>query len=241
VRYAILGDIHGNLEALEAALKALRSLRIDQYVQVGDIVGYGADPGPCIQAMRDIHAIVVAGNHDWAVIGKLDTSYFNPYAREAVEWTRSILSQDDRHYLERLPLAACINDEIEVVHATLDQPELFDYIQTYFDAAQSLDVMQTPVCFTGHSHVPVAFLRSKLIEHSFSPDIPLKAVDQALINVGSVGQPRDDNPCTAFAVYDSATREYRLYRAPYDARQTASKIRRVGLPAVLGDRLLLGR
>jgi predicted phosphodiesterase len=241
VRYAILGDIHSNLEALEAALKALRSLRIDQYVQVGDIVGYGADPGPCIQAMRDIHAIVVAGNHDWAVIGKLDTSYFNPYAREAVEWTRSILSQDDLHYLERLPLAACINDEIEVVHATLDQPELFDYIQTYFDAAQSLDVMQTHVCFTGHSHVPVAFLRSKLIEHSFAPEIPLEGVDQALINVGSVGQPRDDNPCTAFAVYDSATREYRLYRAPYDARATANKISRVGLPGVLGDRLLLGR
>ena len=104
MRYAILGDIHSNLEALEAALKALRSLRIDQYVQVGDIVGYGADPGPCIQAMRDIHAIVVAGNHDWAVIGKLDTAYFNPYARAAVEWTRTILSQDDRHYLERLPL-----------------------------------------------------------------------------------------------------------------------------------------
>ena len=99
--------------------------------------------------MRDIHAIVVAGNHDWAVIGKLDTAYFNPYARAAVEWTRTILSQDDRHYLERLPLSARINDEIEVVHATLDQPELFDYVQTYFDAAQSLDVMQTPSASPG--------------------------------------------------------------------------------------------
>jgi diadenosine tetraphosphatase ApaH/serine/threonine PP2A family protein phosphatase len=241
VRYAILGDIHSNLEALEAALKALRSLRVDQYVQVGDIVGYGADPGPCIQAMRDIHAIVVAGNHDWAVIGKLDTSYFNPYARQAVEWTRSILSEDDKHYLERLPLAACVNDEIEVVHATLDQPELFDYVQTYFDAAQSLDVMQTPVCFTGHSHVPVAFVRTKLIDHSFAPEIALSGVDRSLINVGSVGQPRDDNPLTAFAVYDSTTREYRLYRVPYDARKAASKIRKVGLPHILGDRLLLGR
>jgi diadenosine tetraphosphatase ApaH/serine/threonine PP2A family protein phosphatase len=243
VRYAILGDIHSNIEALEAVLKALRSLGVDQYVQVGDIVGYGADPGPCIQAMRDIHAIVVAGNHDWAVIGKLDTSYFNPYAREAVEWTRAILSQDDKHYLERLPLAACVNDEIEVVHATLDQPELFDYIQTYYDAGLSLDVMSTPACFSGHSHVPVAFLRSRAnsVDHSFAPDVALTGVERALINVGSVGQPRDDNPLTAFAVYDSKTREYRLYRIPYDARKAAAKIRKVGLPTVLGDRLLLGR
>ena len=89
--------------------------------------------------------------------------------------------------------------------------------------------------------MPVAFVRSKLIEHSFAPELSLRDVDHALINVGSVGQPRDDNPCTAFAVYDSSTREYRLYRAPYDARQAATKIRRVGLPSVLGDRLLLGR
>jgi diadenosine tetraphosphatase ApaH/serine/threonine PP2A family protein phosphatase len=241
LRYAILGDIHGNLEALEAALKGLRSAGIDRYLQVGDVVGYGADPGPCIQAMRDIHATVVAGNHDWAVIGKLDTSYFNPYAREAVEWTRSILSEDDRQFLERLSLVERVDDEIELVHATLDQPELFDYIQTYYDAHQSFEAMQGMVCFIGHSHVPVSFLRTHVIVHTDAENLSLAEVSKALINVGSVGQPRDDNPKTAYAIYDTTTREYTLMRVAYDAKHTADKIRKAGLPPILGERLLFGR
>ncbi|MBC8117572.1 MAG: metallophosphoesterase family protein [Candidatus Saccharimonas sp.] len=241
MRYAILGDLHGNLEALEAALKKLRTLGIDRYLQVGDVVGYGADPGPCIQAMRDLNAVVVAGNHDWAVIGKLDADFFNAYARAAVEWTRSVLTVDDRRWLERLPLRRVIDDDVEIVHATLDQPEVFDYIQSYYEASRSMDAMQSTVCFNGHSHIPLIFSRSPTLSHSQAAKFTLPANARALINVGSVGQPRDEDPRCAFAVYDSKDRTYVLHRAEYDIRGAAAKIRRAGLPSVLAERLALGQ
>lgn len=241
VRYAILGDLHGNLEALEAALKKLRLLGIDRYLQVGDVVGYGADPGPCIQAMRDLDATVVAGNHDWAVIGKLDVEFFNAYARAAVEWTRSVLSADDRRWLERLPLHRKIDDDLEIVHSTLDQPEVFDYIQSYYEAARSMDLMTAPVCFNGHSHIPLTFMKSTTLGHSQSVKFTVPKDTTALINVGSVGQPRDEDPRCAFGVYDSKDRSFMLHRAEYDIRGAAAKIRRAGLPVVLAERLLHGQ
>ena len=241
MRYAILGDIHGNLEALETALDRLSGERIDRYLQVGDLVGYGADPGPCIALIRDLDATVVSGNHDWAVIGKLDTSFFNVYAREAVEWTRSNLSREDTRYLESLPLVQDIDELITLVHATLDQPELFDYIQTYYDAHRSLKAMNYALCFIGHSHVPMAFLLKNSIIHTDAEHFSLANVRKALINVGSIGQPRDENPKTAFAIYDSGTQEYTLHRMAYDQERAAEKIRQAGLPPILGERLLFGR
>lgn len=241
MRYAILGDIHGNLEALETALGKLADLDIDRYLQVGDLVGYGADPSACIARIRELETVVVSGNHDWAVIGKLDTSFFNVYAREAVDWTRSILSREDLHYLESLPLVQEVDDHITLVHATLDQAELFDYIQTYYDAHRSLKALRNDVCFIGHSHVPMAFLLRNSIVHTDAEHFSLANVRKALINVGSIGQPRDENPKTAYAVYDSTTREYTLYRESYDEKAAAEKIRRAGLPPILGERLLFGR
>ena len=188
-----------------------------------------------------LDATVVAGNHDWAVIGKLDTSFFNVYAREAVEWTRARLSREDERYLESLSLVEVLDDDVTLVHATLDQPEVFDYIQTYYDAHRSLKALETPVCFMGHSHVPMAFLQRDAIVHTNQEQLDLTDVDRALLNVGSVGQPRDENPKTAYAVYDTDTREYTLYRDAYEPEITSEKIRRAGLPALLGERLLHGR
>lgn len=241
MRYGILGDIHGNLEALEIAVAGLRRERVDAFLQVGDIVGYGADPGPCIRLVRDLQMRVVAGNHDWAVIGKLDTSFFNVYAREAVEWTRSVISRGDMQYLESLPLVDEVDEYVTLVHATLDQPEVFDYIQTYYDAHRSLNALRTQVCFMGHSHVPMAFLLKKNIVHTNAEHLSLEGVRRSLINVGSIGQPRDENPKTAFAVLDTELQEYTLFRERYDEQVTAEKIRRAGLPAILGERLLYGR
>lgn len=241
MRYGILGDVHGNLEALEVAVAGLKSRGVDRFIQMGDIVGYGADPARCIEIIRDLDAAVVAGNHDWAVIGKLDTSFFNVYAREAVEWTRSHLSRSDLQFLEALPLADVLDDEVTLVHATLDQPEVFDYIQTYYDAHRSLRSLDTRVCFMGHSHVPMAFLQTDSLVHTNAERFSLEGVDRALINVGSVGQPRDENPKTAYALYDSETLEYTLYRDTYDTDTTGDKIRKAGLPPILGERLLYGR
>ena len=241
MRYGILGDIHSNYEALSVAVQRLRDLGVSKFLQTGDVVGYGADPGPCIEMLQDIDAVCVAGNHDWAVVGKLDTSYFNLYAREAVDWTRDQLSRDHQHFLETLPLVAGVDDKITVVHATLDQPEVFDYIQTYSDAYRSLAALETPVCFMGHSHVPMAFLLDSSIHHTNAQRIDLSPFSAALVNVGSVGQPRDDNPHTAFGLYNSETREFRLYREAYDLELTRTKIEEAGLPSLLGERLIFGR
>ena len=148
---------------------------------------------------------------------------------------------EDRLFLERLPLVERIGDDLELVHATLDQPELFDYIQTYYDALQSFECLRGPVCFMGHSHIPISFIHGNSLTHTLEAQFRLPESARALINVGSVGQPRDDNPKTAVAVYDSKTREYTLLRVPYNAQQTVAKIRRAGLPDILGERLLFGR
>ena len=139
MRYGILGDIHGNIEALDAVLELLRERDVDHFISVGDIVGYGADPVACIERIQEIGATVVAGNHDWAAVGKLDTAFFNVYAKSAVDWTTDQLSPEHRTWLAELPLTARAGEDITVAHATLDAPEQFDYIQTYYDAARSIN------------------------------------------------------------------------------------------------------
>lgn len=191
--------------------------------------------------MREVGATIVAGNHDWAVVGKLDTSYFNPYAREAVEWTRSTLSLDDRLFLERLPLVERIGDDLELVHATLDQPELFDYIQPLMTPCSHSSACAARSASWAIPNIPISFIHGNSLTHTLEAQFRLPETARALINVGSVGQRRDDNPKTAVAVYDSKTREYTLLRVPYNAQQTAAKIRRAGLPDILGERLLFGR
>lgn len=241
MRYAILGDVHGNLEALDAVLARADALGVDHFAQIGDIVGYGPDPGPCIARLRDRETVIVAGNHDWAVVGKLDAHTFNPYAREAVEWTRRQLDRAELHYLESLPLIQEPDGDFTLAHATVDQPEVFDYIQTYQDAQRSLDELRTSVGFIGHSHVPMSFVRRDELMHTDARYLRLEDVGRALVNVGSVGQPRDENPLAALALFDTRTREYALERVPYDIETTAEKIRRAGLPEVLAQRLFVGR
>lgn len=241
MRYAILGDVHANLEALEAALGFLADQAIDRYLQVGDIVGYGADPSACIRILRELGTVAVAGNHDWAVVGKLDVSCFNQFAREAVEWTRSVLTREELRYLEELRLVEVFEEEITLVHATPDQPELFDYILTPFDAQRAFEAFGTRVCFVGHSHVPAIFVQDGAIRMVGEGDVVLQDRRRALVNVGSIGQPRDDNPMLAVGIYDTATKAFQLPRIPYDVSRAAAKIAEVGLPGLLGERLYLGR
>jgi len=243
MKYGIHGDIHGNLSALEAALDYLAGQEIDRYLSMGDIVGYGAAPAACIARMRELEARVVKGNHDAAAAGQLDLLYFNQYAREVVRWTQSVLDDRDLEWLRDLPYLVDLED-CSVAHGAYDHPELFDYIQTTSDADPSLDSMTRPVCFVGHTHVPVALLR--LVDDpdrtAFTCDdqIDLQEVQKALINVGSVGQPRDEDPRAACAVFDSSADLVTIKRVEYDIAREADRIRRAGLPAVLGDRLYLG-
>jgi diadenosine tetraphosphatase ApaH/serine/threonine PP2A family protein phosphatase len=241
VKYGILGDIHSNYEALTVAVEALQDYPVDQFLQVGDVVGYGADPAPCINLLQELDAQCVAGNHDWAVIGKLDASFFNTYAKKAVEWTKSHLDRHHLHFLEALPLTRIIDSHVTLVHATLDQPELFEYIQTYSDAYRSLSVLETTACFMGHSHVPMAFLLKTNMIHTNSRRLDLNGITRALVNVGSIGQPRDENPMTAFGLYDTDSQIFTLFRESYDIDTTRAKIAKAGLPSLLGERLVHGR
>jgi len=243
MKYGILGDIHGNLSALDTALAAFRDERVERVVSVGDVVGYGAAPRECIERLRQLDAIVVKGNHDAACTGELEVRFFNNYARDAVRWTQSVLSEEELAWLRALPLVTHL-EHCSVAHGTYHRPELYDYIQSTTDADPSLDEMILPVCFVGHTHVPVTLLRLKddplRTAYTVDPEIDLAEAGKALVNVGSVGQPRDEDPRTAFAIYDSREDRVSIRRAAYDIEVEARRIRSAGLPSVLADRLFLG-
>jgi len=248
MRYGILSDIHGNLEALDAALDALGDLDIDQYICLGDIVGYGADPNGCIARVQGLTHHVIVGNHDHAAIGLTDITYFNAFARRAVLWTSSQLSQANANYLRNLPFVlnaeapkVVSEDDVLFVHATPDCPERWRYILTESEARRQLAHLQQHLCFIGHSHQPVMFWRA--------PDQTLQVADEemsvdphnkAIINVGSVGQPRDRDPRAAFATWDTHAGLIRIHRIAYDIQQAQRKIRDAGLPEILAQRLEYG-
>ena len=246
MRIGILGDVHSNLEALNAAIAGLRDERIDHWVQVGDIVGYGADPVACIEVVRELGCTVCLGNHDAAVVGYLPTDYFNQYARTAIEWTRARLRQQDLDYLRGLPLKV-EHSEYTVVHGSLHLPAQFGYVFSPVEAAESLAEQRTRIAFVGHSHVPAAYLQRRGggvhdLDVVFESEFETAVGDhlRVLLNVGSVGQPRDEDPRAAYATYDTETGVLRVLRTSYDIAAAQAKIREAGLPSVLADRLSLG-
>ena len=244
MKYGVLGDIHGNLSALETVLGCMDQERVDRLISVGDVVGYGAAPRDCIRILQERRAHVVLGNHDAACVDLLDASTFNNYARAAVTWTKGVLTREDRAWLHALPMTVHL-EHCSVAHGTLHRPELYDYIQSTTDADPSLDEMPLPVCFVGHSHVPVALLRLRddPTRTFYTKDavVDTDEAHRALINVGSVGQPRDRNPAAAFGILDTKKNEYVLKRTPYDVAKTQKKIRAQGLPSFLADRLAAGQ
>jgi predicted phosphodiesterase len=243
MRYVFLGDIHANLSALESVLAAAHAEQPDVLVSVGDVVGYGAAPSECIRLLRDQGVVVVKGNHDAACTGQLDDRCFNGHARTAARWTRSVLDEDELGWLAQLPYTVEL-EHCNVTHGTLDRPELFGYVQTTADADPSLDAMTRPACFVGHTHVPVVMLRLRerpdRTAYTHDPEVDLRDVHRCLVNVGSVGQPRDENPCTGYVVFDSDAPSVRFERLDYDVQREADRIRSAGLPRVLADRLFLG-
>lgn len=243
MQYAILGDIHANLAALDAVLEAVDAAGIRRIVQVGDVVGYGSSPAECIQRMREREALVVKGNHDGACTGEVDPRTFNDAARAAVDYTRAKLDRDDLRWLAKLPYTAA-TEHCSVSHGTLKEPELFEYIQRPEDGDGSFEVLEHPVCFLGHTHRPVSLMRLQDAPHrtsyTFAEVVDLADTVGALVNVGSVGQPRDDDPRAAWALYDTEAMTVEIRRLEYDIEQEADRIIRAGLPKILADRLFLG-
>ncbi|MDF1667309.1 MAG: metallophosphoesterase family protein [Planctomycetota bacterium] len=241
-RVAVISDIHANLEALTSVLEDLSAQSCDFVVCLGDIVGYGANPIQCVELVRKYVNISIIGNHDAAAIGHHSAKihYWGAYAKDATLWTRKVLRDKDKQFLASLPFIAHYG-EATFVHGTLYSPELFDYIQTSYDAYLTLQILENAVCFVGHSHVPIAFFNDNPVSFSLEPLTQLRDGMKTIINVGSVGQPRDDNPKAAYAIHDLVKNTIEIRRVQYDVELARDKIHKAGLSMALGDRLIHGR
>jgi diadenosine tetraphosphatase ApaH/serine/threonine PP2A family protein phosphatase len=240
VRYAVISDIHGNLEALEAVLDDAAA-RADGVLCTGDVVGYGADPVACVELLATRATTIVAGNHEHAVAGLLDLDWFNPYARAAAEWTRTRLDTDHMSYLAALPLTAELADAT-LVHASPREPDEWDYLVSAGDGLDAFPAFSTRLCFVGHSHVPAVWsLGSSGPEYlPGTVDVTLEQGRRYLVNVGSVGQPRDGDPRAAYALWDMEKGRIAIRRVTYDVERAQRKILAGGLPRLLSDRLSRG-
>jgi predicted phosphodiesterase len=239
MRYAVISDVHANLEALNTVLKKISEETFDSLLFLGDSVGYGPNPNECLETLKGKTKILLAGNHDWASVGMTDIESFNPYARAAVEWTKKILSNENRTFLRGLPLTQELDDRILLVHATPREPEQWHYLLSTEDASINLHFFNQMICLIGHSHKPVIIERSpedKIIVYKDRTDI--KEGYRYIINVGSAGQPRDGNPDAAYAILNKNSIE--IKRVSYDIVLTQKKMRDVGLPSYLIERLSRG-
>ncbi len=240
MRYAIVSDVHGNLEALRAVL-ADAAPRTDGVVCLGDSVGYGADPAACLELLDRRARAIVAGNHEHGVAGLLGLEWFNRWARAAAEWTRERLDDDHRAWLAALPLVHLLEDAT-LVHASPVEPDEWDYLVGPDDGLAAFPHFATRWCFVGHSHVPAAWsLGSSGPEFEPRPTVVLaEAGRRYIVNVGSVGQPRDRDPRAAYGVWDVEAGRVEIRRVPYELEAARAKIVAAGLPRFLADRLAAG-
>ncbi len=233
MRIAIISDIHGNLEGLEKALGIIAERRVDMTVCLGDIVGYGANPNECVERVRALTPLILLGNHDEASVYAEKSEYFNPYARIAVEWTHDELTGANREFLRGCPYSLVL-ENILFVHSSPFDPAEWHYIITQADAEENFSYFTQDLCFVGHSHVPNVYCTDGRTE-------TVVRGKKFIVNVGSVGQPRDYDPRASFGVMDTEAWHYENVRVDYNARHAAEKIRKTGLPRALADRLTLGR
>ena len=246
MRYLIISDLHGNLEALQAVL-AQSAGGYDQILCCGDLVGYGADPNPVCDWARLNCSVVVRGNHDRASTGQDDLEWFNPVARNAAIWTLQTLSTENASFIVGLPRGPVTVEDFQVFHGSpYDEDE---YVIAADEASQAFSYMEARIAFFGHTHVQGGFIwNQSRVETILRP--PARSDSQSLlidpecaymINPGSAGQPRDGDPRAAYVLYDSEAKEVTYRRVGYDITTAQRKIHAAGLPAILADRLSAGR
>lgn len=242
MRYAFVSDIHSNIEAFEAVLEDIERVSPDRILFLGDIVGYGPNPNECIDKLLQVADVSLGGNHDWAAVGKTPDDYFNPFAKAAVDWTVKTLREDNKDFLLRTKASGSF-DGFQVAHSTPFMPEEWRYIMSQKEAVENYQSIESQLCFIGHSHQPliIEYADPSSVkvyrEHSFQFDPGRKYI----VNVGSVGQPRDANPDSCWALYDSDEHTIQYHRVPYDIQSVQKKMEEVGLPRYLIDRLAQGR
>jgi diadenosine tetraphosphatase ApaH/serine/threonine PP2A family protein phosphatase len=243
MRYLLISDIHGNLEALQATLEAARKYEPYQLMCLGDVVGYGADPQPCIDLIGDKANLMLAGNHDLAVAGVIPTDEFNAIAKRSIEWTREQLNEEDKDLLGNLPLQY-VDGDYCYTHASPLDPMRFAYIRTLEDVADVFAHIGQRFCFVGHTHLPVLVTMSRKtgrMEVQRDSKAKLDADTRYFVNVGSIGQPRDSNPDSCAVVLDEEAGSLEFVRIPYDISTSQGKILSNGLPSYLAERLMLAR
>ena len=234
----VISDIHANLPALEATLQALDDRGVEAVYCCGDVVGYGPHPNECCELLRQRAIPTVAGNHDHAALGLTSHAYFNDMARQAIEWTRKVLTAENEAFLRSLPMIRTVGDEICLVHASPDAPADWNYVLTMGDARTNFAAFSQKVCFIGHSHQP--FVVKILNDALVCPDsrtVSLEPEARAIVNVGSVGQPRDQNSQACCVLYDRVGGEVRFLRCNYDILTTQAALLENDLPYELGMRL----
>jgi diadenosine tetraphosphatase ApaH/serine/threonine PP2A family protein phosphatase len=247
MRCLVISDIHANLAAFEAVLNdaKTRALNYDIVWCLGDVVGYGPDPNECVELLRTLPHVCLAGNHDWAVLGKLDIETFNDNAVTAIQWTRAALRPESARYLQARPERMEQGDYL-LVHASPRRP-IWEYILDNTSAEENFSVFNQQYCLVGHTHVPVSFVldsrnqqvRMSHLEHNLP--ISLRRNNRYILNVGSVGQPRDGDPRGAYALLDTSAATWTLYRVEYNIAQTQQRMRAADLPEKLITRIEYGR
>lgn len=241
MKYVIISDIHSNYQALESVAEHISRENADKIICAGDVIGYGAEPDRCISMVSSSGYACVRGNHEAAVLGLVDITFFNEFAASAVEWTRDNLAREGADFIRSLPYVLS-EGGMSVTHGTLHSPEEFMYMISCHAAMRTFEEMLHPVCFLGHTHVPGVFTYTDgNIYQSYSEKVEIESGSKYIINAGSVGQPRDNDPRACYCVYDTERSAVEFRRVEYDVDTARKKIIEAGLPRVLGDRLLIGR
>ncbi|NDJ51816.1 MAG: metallophosphoesterase family protein [Chloroflexi bacterium] len=258
MRYLIISDIHANLTAFETVLADAGQLGVDyDFVWcLGDVVGYGPDPNECVELLRTLPHLCLAGNHDWAALGRLDIRTFNADARKAVDWTRKTLTEENLGYLEALPITFVLED-FTLAHGSPREP-VWEYILDPLIASLNFPHFQTDFCLVGHTHTPIIFrvINDKGESEPVTPNynertaignerhreiVQLKEADtRQIINPGSIGQPRDSDPRAAYAMLDTELLTWEFRRIPYDIDAVQDRMRQADLPDRLVTRLSHG-
>jgi len=242
MRILIISDIHANYTAFKTVLDHAKG-QWDYVWCLGDVVGYGPDPNECVNQLKELPHLCLAGNHDWAALERLDIRTFNPDARRAVDWTRETLTEENTRWLKALPTTFVIGN-YTLVHASPREP-IWEYILEPLVAALNFPHFETPYCMVGHTHQPVIYEQvndsgeTELLKPVYNEQRHLNGRRQ-IINPGSVGQPRDSDPRAAYALLDTEKLTWEFYRVAYPIEKTQEQIRDAGLPEPLAARLAYG-
>lgn len=250
MKYGIFSDIHSNIEALDVVLKEIQKEKVDEIICCGDIVGYNANPEECVSRIVSLGIRSVMGNHDMALVEPTEDRYFNHYGLAAIKWQRSQVTQSNQKFIKELPSKIKVtepnlHDDFQVTHGSLDPQAPFEYIASPLEALRMSELMLKKICFIGHSHISGIFTISpndkvEYFRASHGHEVSIDPKEKYIINVGSVGQPRDRNPQSAYAIYDTEKNKITIKRVDYDIETTISKVMDAGLPLFLADRLRIG-